>query len=144
MLRTNSTIDTDLSPISIAVIALGSIDSDGYSIKYVQHLLQQFGVIYMAIVIILGFIGNSISCYVFVRSKLKYDEFVKDVVNQSICFRRLSCSLYLTALSISDNGYLICLGLIWLENIRVFIFHNSGICQITVYLTTVFSSLSVW
>ena len=66
--------------------------------------------------------------------------------NASICFdfRRLSCSLYLTALSISDNGYLICLALIWLENIRVFIFHNNGICQITVYLTTVFSSLSVW
>jgi hypothetical protein len=59
-------------------------------------------------------------------------------------FRRLSCSLYLTALSISDNGYLICLGLIWLENVRVFIFHNNGICQMTVYLTTVFSSLSVW
>lgn len=66
--------------------------------------------------------------------------------NTNICFdfRRLSCSLYLTALSISDNGYLICLGLIWLENIHVFIFHNNGICQITVYLTTVFSSLSVW
>jgi hypothetical protein len=61
-----------------------------------------------------------------------------------IVFRRLSCSLYLTALSISDNGYLICLALIWLENVRVFIFHNNGICQIAVYLTTVFSSLSVW
>lgn len=69
---TNSSIDTDLSAISIAVLALQSIDSNGYSIKYFQRLLQRFGVIYMAIVIILGFVGNSISCYVFVRSKLKY------------------------------------------------------------------------
>ena len=57
---------------------------------------------------------------------------------------RLSCSSYLIALSISDNGYLICLSLIWLENIHLYIFHNNGICQIAVYLTTVFSSLSVW
>ncbi|CAF2712101.1 unnamed protein product [Rotaria sp. Silwood2] len=128
MPKINTTNYLDSSAISVAVIAMQNVDTNGNSIKYFQRLLQRFGVIYMAIVIILGFIGNSISCYVFVRSKLK----------------RLSCSLYLTALSISDNGYLICLGLIWLENIRVFIFHNNGICQITVYLTTVFSSLSVW
>ncbi|CAF1313661.1 unnamed protein product [Adineta steineri] len=128
MPRLNATIYTDSSVISVATIAMQNIDSNGNSIKYFQHLLKRFGVVYMAIVIIFGFIGNSISCYVFVRSKL----------------RRLSCSLYLTALSISDNGYLLCLGLIWLENIHVFIFHNNGICQFTVYLTTVFSSLSVW
>ncbi|CAF0755631.1 unnamed protein product [Adineta ricciae] len=93
-----------------------------------RRTLKQFGVIYMAAVIILGFIGNSISSYVFIRSKLK----------------RLSCSSYLIALSLSDNGYLICLSLVWLENLRVYIFHNNGICQIAVYLTTVFSSLSVW
>ncbi|CAF3503623.1 unnamed protein product [Rotaria socialis] len=128
MPKLNTTTYIDSSAISVAVIAMQSIDTNGNSIKYFQRLLQRFGVIYMAVLIIFGFIGNSISCYVFVRSKL----------------RRLSCSLYLTALSISDNGYLICLGLIWLENIHVFIFHNNGICQITVYLTTVFSSLSVW
>jgi hypothetical protein len=42
------------------------------SIAYFYRSLKRFGVIYMAILIILGFIGNSISCYVFVRSKLKY------------------------------------------------------------------------
>ena len=68
MPRTNTSIDIDSSAISIAVVSLQSMDS----IKYFQRLLQRFGVIYMAILIILGFIGNSISCYVFVRSKLKY------------------------------------------------------------------------
>jgi hypothetical protein len=42
------------------------------SITYFHRSLKRIGVVYMAIVIILGFIGNSISCYVFVRSKLKY------------------------------------------------------------------------
>lgn len=58
--------------------------------------------------------------------------------------RRLSCSSYLIALSISDNGYLLCLSLIWMDNLRLYLFHNNGICQMTVYLTMVFSSLSVW
>ncbi len=73
MPRTNTTIYIDSSTISVAVAAMQNIDSNGNSIKYFQRLLQRFGVIYMAIVIILGFIGNSISCYVFVRSKLKYE-----------------------------------------------------------------------
>jgi len=73
MPRTNTTIYIDSSTISEVVVAMQSIDSNGNSIKYFQRLLQRFGVIYMAIVIILGFIGNSISCYVFVRSKLKYE-----------------------------------------------------------------------
>jgi predicted tellurium resistance membrane protein TerC len=74
MLRTNTTtVYVDSSAMSIAVVAMQNIDLNGSSIKYFQRLLQRFGVIYMAIVIILGFIGNSISCYVFVRSKLKYE-----------------------------------------------------------------------
>ncbi len=73
MPRINTTTYIDSSSISVAVIAMESIDSNGSSVKYVQRLLQRFGVIYMSIVIILGFIGNSMSCYVFVRSKLKYE-----------------------------------------------------------------------
>ncbi|UJR13798.1 hypothetical protein I4U23_000808 [Adineta vaga] len=105
-----------------------SVDILPTSAASFHRSLQRFGIIYIAAVITLGFIGNSISSYVFIRSKLK----------------RLSCSSYLIALSLSDNGYLICLSLIWLENLRINIFHNNGICQIAVYLTTVFSSLSVW
>jgi len=53
----NVTSNTELSTISIS---------------YIHRSLKRFGVIYIAILIILGFIGNSISCYVFIRSKLKY------------------------------------------------------------------------
>ena len=119
------------------------------SVDYVHRVLQRWGVIYMALVIILGFIGNSISCYVFIRSKLRYvcdESEILPFSNIVHCAdsRRLSCSSYLIALSISDNGYLICLSLLWLENIGFYIFHNNGVCQLAVYLTTVFSSLSVW
>jgi len=67
----NTTIYADSTDISITIVTMQSLST----IKYCQNLLQRFGVIYMALVIIFGFIGNSISCYVFVRSKLKYDRF---------------------------------------------------------------------
>lgn len=124
------------------------IEAAAISIGYFHRLLKRFGVVYMALVIILGFVGNSLSCYVFVRSKLKYLRtlitLLHRIIYVLIYFRRLSCSSYLIALSLSDNGYLICLCLIWLENVHLYIFHNHGICQIGVYLTTVCSSLSVW
>jgi len=122
-----------------------TVELSTISINYFHRSMRRFGVIYMAMVIILGFIGNSLSCYVFIRSKLRYVVFqLKIFENIYFCFRRLSCSSYLIALSLSDNGYLLCLSLIWLENIHLYLFHNNGICQIAVYLTTVFSSLSVW
>jgi hypothetical protein len=121
-----------------------TVELSTISINYFHRSMRRFGVIYMAMVIILGFIGNSLSCYVFIRSKLRYVFQLKRFENIYFCFRRLSCSSYLIALSLSDNGYLLCLSLIWLENIHLYLFHNNGICQIAVYLTTVFSSLSVW
>ena len=71
MAKINTTIDVNSSEIPVAVITMDNIHANGNSIKYFQRLLQRLGVVYMAMVIILGFIGNSISCYVFVRSKLK-------------------------------------------------------------------------
>jgi hypothetical protein len=48
-------------------------DLTSSSIAYLVRSFRRFGIMYIAIVIILGFIGNSISCYVFIRSKLKYE-----------------------------------------------------------------------
>ena len=126
-----------------------TVESSANGIALFYRSMKRFGVIYMAVVIILGFIGNSLSCYVFIRSKLKYVYSTTNAFEylNSIFFitsRRLSCSSYLIALSLSDNGYLICLSLVWLENLRLYLFHINGICQIAVYLTTVCSSLSVW
>jgi hypothetical protein len=49
-----------------------TVELSTISINYFHRSMRRFGVIYMAMVIILGFIGNSLSCYVFIRSKLRY------------------------------------------------------------------------
>jgi hypothetical protein len=48
-----------------------SVEISTISAAFFHRSLKNFGVVYMALVIILGFIGNSISSYVFIRSKLK-------------------------------------------------------------------------
>jgi hypothetical protein len=70
-LNATTTVESS-SATSVAVVVMRSVDPGGGSASGLQRSLQRFGVIYMAIVIGLGFLGNSISCYVFVRSKLKY------------------------------------------------------------------------
>ncbi|CAF1651571.1 unnamed protein product, partial [Adineta ricciae] len=67
MLKENASVYMESSVISVVTISMQNLESSGSSVKYFQLLLKRFGVMYMAIVITLGFIGNSISCYVFVR-----------------------------------------------------------------------------
>lgn len=79
-------------------------------------------------IIITGIIGNIISFVVFICSQLK----------------RLSTSVYLAALAFADTGFLICVGFGWLDNVGVAVFRGSGICQIVVWVTYIFSFVSVW
>ena len=79
-------------------------------------------------VIALGLIGNTLSFLVFVLTNLK----------------RLSSSVYLAALSISDSGFLICVFFSWSNNINITIYHKPGWCQAFVYMTYIFGFLSVW
>lgn len=80
------------------------------------------------IIIVTGFIGNTICFIVFIASPLK----------------RISTSVYLAGLAFSDTGFLVCLGIGWLESLSIRIFHKQGICQITVYASFVFSFTSIW
>ncbi|XP_045166533.2 B1 bradykinin receptor-like [Mercenaria mercenaria] len=80
------------------------------------------------LIIITGLIGNTICFIVFVASSLK----------------RISTSVYLAALAFSDTGFLVCLGIGWLESLGIRLFHKEGICQITVYSSFVFSFTSIW
>lgn len=54
-----------------SVNGTSSAGMEPVAIAYFHRSLKRFGVIYMALVIVLGFIGNSVSSYVFIRSKLK-------------------------------------------------------------------------
>lgn len=79
-------------------------------------------------IVLFGLIGNILSLLVFNTTKL----------------RRLSSSVYLSALALSDSGFLLCVLLLWIDTLNVSIFHRPILCQSLVYLTFIFSFLSVW
>ncbi|XP_046667652.1 thyrotropin-releasing hormone receptor-like isoform X2 [Homalodisca vitripennis] len=93
-----------------------------------QRVLYGFQLYYTPLLVCLGTVGNTLSVFVFFATKL----------------RKSSSSYYLSALAISDTGFLIALFVSWLNLIDVNLFNMPGICQLTVYLTQVCSFLSVW
>ncbi|OWF36356.1 thyrotropin-releasing hormone receptor-like [Mizuhopecten yessoensis] len=116
-----------------ATVSNGSLDTNYDVQDEEENEALQTLVIYanrylLPIIIVTGFLGNTISFFVFVCSRLK----------------RISTSVYLAALSISDTGFLFCVGFGWLDAMGIHFFHTDGICQIVVYMTFVFSFTSVW
>ncbi|XP_060079027.1 thyrotropin-releasing hormone receptor-like [Ylistrum balloti] len=114
-------------------ISNGSVDTNYQDEDDEDNVALQTLVIYanrylLPIIIVTGFLGNTISFFVFICSRLK----------------RISTSVYLAALSISDTGFLFCVGFGWLDAMGIRFFHTNGICQIVVYMTFVFSFTSVW
>ena len=59
-------------------------------------------------------------------------------------FRQQSWSVYLASLSFSDTGFLVCLFFSWSNNIGLDVYHRNGWCQSLVYMTYIWSFLSVW
>ncbi|XP_062580143.1 thyrotropin-releasing hormone receptor-like [Saccostrea cucullata] len=82
----------------------------------------------LPIIIAIGVLGNVISFLVFLFTALK----------------KISTSVYLAALALSDTGFLLCVWIVWFDNMDMHFFHTNGVCQIVVYLTFVFSFTSVW
>ena len=78
--------------------------------------------------LIVGLVGNTLSFIVFLSRRL----------------RRFSCSVYLAALAVSDNGLLLCVFVSWAPRIGLDLLSRPGLCEAFVYLTYVFSFLSVW
>ncbi|KAI0229879.1 hypothetical protein LSAT2_019712 [Lamellibrachia satsuma] len=78
--------------------------------------------------LLVGLVGNSLSFIVFMSRRL----------------RRFSCSVYLAALAVSDNGLLLCVFVSWAPRIGLDLLQRPGWCEAFVYLTYVFSFLSVW
>ena len=79
-------------------------------------------------IIIVGVMGNSVSFLVFMCSHL----------------RRLSSSVYLAALSLADAGFLLCMLIKWANDLGVPLLYNDQWCQLFLYVSCVFSFLSVW
>lgn len=95
----------------------------------VFFLLDFFHAYYIPFIILLGFVGNLLSCVVFLNTHLKMR----------------SSSYYLAALATADFGFLVALLCVWLNNaIGWRVFNKDGWCEILVYISAVCSSLSVW
>ncbi len=78
--------------------------------------------------VLIGFIGNSLSFAVFMGSYL----------------RRYSPNIYLAALAFSDNVFLLSIFLSWISTIGIDVYNKDGGCQTLAYLTYVTAFLSVW
>ncbi|XP_046395353.1 uncharacterized protein LOC124162760 [Ischnura elegans] len=84
---------------------------------------------YIPFIILVGLVGNLLSCVVFLNTHL----------------RLRSSSYYLAALATADLGFLATLFLVWLNNnAGVVVFNRDGWCQGLVYVSSVCSFLSVW
>ncbi|RLU27113.1 hypothetical protein DMN91_000912 [Ooceraea biroi] len=92
-------------------------------------LLDFFHLYYIPSIILLGLVGNLLSCVVFLKTHLKLR----------------SSSYYLAALATADFGFLISLLLVWLNStVGWRVFNKDGWCETLVYVSAVCSSLSVW
>ncbi|XP_061194490.1 mu-type opioid receptor-like [Saccostrea echinata] len=80
------------------------------------------------ILCVLGFLGNFISVFVFCSKPL----------------RNASSNVYLTALSCTSFVFCLSNFLVWLETVRVQLFHQEVLCQAIIYITYVCSFLTVW
>ena len=80
------------------------------------------------VIIIIGIIGNMLSFLVFFLTHL----------------RRLSSSLYLSALALADLGFLGALCIVWMERVGVVLFTREGWCPSVIYMTKICGFVAVW
>lgn len=103
-------------------------ESDSFCTS-LYFLLDFCHLYYIPSIILLGLVGNLLSCVVFLKTHLKLR----------------SSSYYLAALATTDFSFLMSLLLVWLNStIGWKVFNNNGWCETLVYVSAVCSSLSVW
>ena len=123
MSRSNMSIDPFDFSSNILILAKKRSKADDF--KLILNFLNLY---ITPFIIAIGLIGNIISFLVFSMTHLK----------------RLSSSIYLAALSVADTGFLLSQIVVWLSRINVPIFHSIVWCQLTLYMTFIFSFMSVW
>ncbi|CAG9860938.1 unnamed protein product [Phyllotreta striolata] len=99
------------------------------SSRHFYAYMELFHEYYTPFIMVAGMLGNSVSCLVLLSTHL----------------RLRSSSYYLAALSLVDSGYLFCAFLVYCSSGDLFnLYDRPGFCQTCIYLTYVFSFLSVW
>lgn len=76
--------------------------------------MRQLNLYYVPLLIVVGFVGNLLSCVVFLNTRL----------------RMRSSSYYLAALAVADVTYLFILFLVWLDLLGFNTFNVNVMCQV--------------
>ncbi|XP_061186638.1 FMRFamide receptor-like [Saccostrea echinata] len=103
-------------------------EEEGVNGMEIYNLAKSIRNVCIPIIVFVGVFGNFVSMSVFASNYL----------------RRSSSSTFLVALALTDNVFLICLLLTWLDGSVDNILTSVRICQVISYLTYVSSFLSVW
>ncbi|XP_060554482.1 probable G-protein coupled receptor 139 [Ruditapes philippinarum] len=107
----------------------GNFSSNGQRFEETQQFIASLEKYAVPIICSFGLIANTLSFTVFAQKFL----------------RRKSCSIFLAARSLSDNGFLITLLVMWTSSVfDLNLSRIAGICQVIVFFTYVFGCLSVW
>lgn len=81
-------------------------------------VVRQLNLYYVPLLIVVGFVGNLLSCVVFLNTRL----------------RMRSSSYYLAALAVADVTYLFILFLVWLDMLGFNTFNVNVMCQVSGWL----------
>ncbi|CAH1782918.1 unnamed protein product [Owenia fusiformis] len=128
-LESNDTIlmfDSDYMDILLNMS--GSTSDEMIDHRVIADIVKSVNLYCIPFIVLAGIIGNSLSLLVFTCSHLK----------------RVSSSVYLSALSITDTGLLVMIFIVWLESVNVSTYHKNGWCQLVEYMSHVCAFLSVW
>ena len=99
----------------------------GYTLFW--QIFYAFDLYYIPVIILVGLIGNFLSCLVFLNTHLKLR----------------SSSYYLAALATADLGFLTTIAFVWLNSYtNLQVYNENGWCQCLIYVSNVCSFLSVW
>ena len=106
-----------------------NVSSRNTSGENVLQVLVLIEVYFMPVICTFGLTGNTLSAITFFRAPL----------------RKTSCSVYLGVRSISDNGFLLALLLIWVSTVfDLRLSQVRGVCQSVVFLTYICGCVSIW
>lgn len=84
--------------------------------KTFRTAINDFERYWTPIVVLFGVVGNMTSLLVFILTPLK----------------RMSWSVYLAALALSDTGFLVCVFVAWCNLVGIHLYHTQGWCQVMI------------
>lgn len=91
-------------------------------------LLSNIKLYYTPALIVAGVLGNCICATVLLTSKL----------------RKLSCTIYLTAIAVTNSSFLAALFVIWLSRLNIQLYNTPGWCQFLTLISCASNFLSSW